>query len=319
MERPTETNHLPQALRETILSEKCVAFIGSGASAGYYPSWPDLINTLCRRCGCDRRVSAGSPEADYLDAAEDAKTSNKRNYHAALLEEFARPVGPVPRIYNVLFYLHFSSYLTVNLDPLLATQSRWAREPCNDHIFAYPRLDRMQMQSRSVQYLHGMIAERQVTSPDTIVLARSEFNEAYCDNSPLMNLLIPTLVNDPIVFIGCLLQEPVMERVFRICKQHQMKRQQIIEDSGLARSEPPKRFIFLPEPTVITDEICDGQEIEQSEMHRQEEHYRSVDIAPVWYPAPGGDHSKLCDMLEEIANLPKASPDYGWNGATDGN
>lgn len=320
MESPIETNQIPRALREAILSKKCVAFIGSGASAGYYPSWPDLINTLCERCGCDRRVSPDSPPGDYPDAAEDAKYSNEGKYHAALLDIFARRVDPIPRIYDVLTYLPFLSYLTVNLDPLLATKWRTARNACDRQIHAYPTLDRKDMGSRSVCYLHGMIAEKQEIPPeDTIVLARSDFAKAYCENSPLKSLLVSTFSNDPIVFVGCQLQEPVMAKVFGICKHHQLERQLIIEKSGKARSEPPKRFILLPQPTVETERESDGEGIAQTKASQLEEHYRSFDIATVWYSAPEGDHSKLCDMLEEIADLQTPSPDYEWNGATDGN
>ena len=74
MSWPVEPPELPPDLQQSIRNGQCVAYIGSGASAGCYDFWDKLVNNLCEHCGSTRRVSIESLSDEYLDAAEDAKT-----------------------------------------------------------------------------------------------------------------------------------------------------------------------------------------------------------------------------------------------------
>jgi len=49
-------------------------------------------------------------------------------------------------------------------------------------------------------------------------------------------------------------------------------------------------------------------------MSAQQTYYSNFDIEPVWYDAPGNNHSALCTALEQLAELPPVKPDYGWRG-----
>jgi len=199
---------IPQELRDLILEGKCVVFIGSGPSTGYL-SWPDLVNTLCERCRSTRRVSEHSPAADLLDAAQDAKESDRDAYFAFLGEHFGRPVANAPIIYDTLLLLPFACYLTVNFDPLLVLKARTSKNPCPGGVHAFPSLDRMQMHKRSIHHLHGLITEGTKPVEGAIVLARDEFDSAYRANSSLMNFLVSAIENQPILFIGCELNSTV--------------------------------------------------------------------------------------------------------------
>jgi hypothetical protein len=165
---------------------------------------------------------------------------------------------------------------------------------------------------QSIHYLHGLIEEGKIPYEDTIVLSRDEFKTAYSNNSNLMNLLVPTFENDPIVFIGCRLQEPVMPQVFSVCKQHQEKRQRAMMDCGRQVSNPPPKYILLPKPEVtnLNGEI----DLKQSQIRLEEEedYYKEMDIISVWYRATGGDHSLLRLALENLARFPPISPHHGW-------
>jgi len=309
-----ENGMIPQKLREVILSKKCFVFIGSGLSSGSYHSWLDLVNSICERCGITRRVTRDSPTDELLYAAQDAKVSNKDAYYRFLGEHFGRSVDKIPVLYDLVLSLPFACYLTFNYDPLLALKARLSNSQCVFPVKAYPSLDRRQMVPRSIHYLHGFIDVGTTPVEGTIVLARDEFAEAYSDNSNLMNLIVPTLENDPVLFIGCGLREPSMPKIFAICKEHQRKRQQIMAESGTPPSNPPARYILLPRPAV-TNEV-DVSDVDQSqiEIDRQQAYYSSLEIEPVWYENRGNDYSSLRNALDQMAGLPAVAPDHGWQG-----
>lgn len=308
----TEQLQMPQELKDAILSKRCVAFIGSGLSAGCYDSWHALVNGLCERCGSDCRVTKDSTADALLDAAQAAKTANSNAYFQFLGEHFGRPADRASLLYDAILSLPFDCYLTVNLDPLLALKGRTASLKCDTSVRAYPSLDRKTMVNRSIHYLHGLIHEHATPSEGTIVLARDEFEAAYGSNSSLMNLLVPTLENDTILFLGCRLREPVMPRVFAICKQHQRVRQKLAVESGSECGSPPRRFIVLPQPQIALDAV-DGVTQDQVRL-KEAAYYKEMDIEPVWYSASDDDHSQLRLALEQLAGLPNILPSYGWQG-----
>ena len=280
---------IPQELKDVILGKECVAFVGSGLSAGCYPSWLELVNSLCERCGSSHRVNDDSPADDFLDAAQYAKDCAEDEYYSFLGETFGRPADNASLTYDALMALPFASYLTVNLDPLLALKGR---RSCPNGPKAFPILDRRDIGNQSVHYLHGFIAEGTRPADGTIVLARSEFNAAYSDTSNLMNFLVPTLENDPIIFLGCRLREPVMPKVFDICKEHQRHRQDILQKQNRP-SKPPPRFILAAMPIVKGEGGKPDEGLSRAEQQQEESRYLSMDITPVWYRASGSDHSQL--------------------------
>ena len=310
----SEQLELPGELRDLVLNGKCTVFIGSGVSSGSYDSWTDLVNGLCKHCGSSLLVSHDSPSDALLDAAQDAKDTDQERYHSVLGEHFGRPAGHASLLYDALLSLPFECYLTVNLDPLLALKCRTSKRPCDTNIKAYPALDRRAMTKRSIHYLHGYIAEGTTPTQGTVVLARSEFEVAYGANSNLMNFLVPTLENDPLVFVGCRLREPTMPRVFSICKQHQKTRMELMADRTRGRTQPPQRFIFLPKPEVMNYRREIDAEQSRAAAKKEESYYSKMGITPVWYGASGEDHSALRFALEQLAELPDIKADYGWDG-----
>lgn len=312
---PNSSTHfqIPRAIRDLIRSQKCVAFVGSGPSSRAYHPWPQLVNALCERCGISHRVSAASPGDELLDAAQLAKDADRAEYFAYLGQHFGRFVEDPPRLYGALFRLPFDSYLTVNLDPLLALES--ARSlPNTPLVKVYPSLDRKSMgrQDRSIHYLHGYIQQGTVPEDGTVVLSRQEFENAYKPDSAIRRLLLSTLAEDPVLFIGCRLHEPVMKGVFDICKQQQQERLRLVRKQG-GTSAPPPRYILLPEITVTTDDgMPDNSHVKEEETTKENAYYEEMEIIPVRYPTPGGQHFLLGAALEDLAELPQVVADYGW-------
>ncbi len=176
----------------------------------------------------------------------------------------------------------------------------------------YKDLDRKVMGNRTSHYLHGLIEEGTTPADGTIVLAHGEFDAAYSKNSNLMRLLVSTLVDDPIVFIGCRLREPVMPKVFNICKEQQRSRQRVLRQQG-RRSKPPPRFILAEMPEVEGEGGQLDEARSREQQQEEERRYRDMDITPVWYR----DHSQLRRALDQLAGLklPRVSPP--WEGGCD--
>ncbi|NQU23891.1 MAG: SIR2 family protein [Candidatus Nealsonbacteria bacterium] len=294
-----------------------MAFVGSGLSAEHYPSWTKLVNDLCERCGSPHRVNDDSHPEKFLDAAQDAKDCAENEYFSFLGETFGRPAENTTLTYRALFTLPFDSYLTVNLDPLVAFEARSECHRCSGGVKAFPSLDRGDIGNRTVHYLHGFIKEGTTPVDGTIVLARGEFDAAYHNGGNVMSFLMPTLENDPIVFMGCRLREPVMREVFGICKEHQRVRQMILRQQG-ERSKPPPRFILLPIPEVKGEGGEPDQERSRSEQQEEDRRFRRMDITPVWYPAPNKKHFRLRYALEELVDLKTPSTSHGWKGDSNG-
>lgn len=303
---------VPEALSQVVRKGTCAAFIGSGLSAGSYPAWPDLVNDLCQACGIDRRVTSESDDSELLQAAQEAKTNDRERYHQRLWETFGGEVLTVPTAYLLLLELPFNCYLTHNFDRILVTGARLPRADCRMPVQVYPRLDRRDVGARSIHYLHGLVPDDIPPVDGQIVLSLSDFNDAYAPNSNLMNFLVPTLENDPVVFVGCELSERFMHHAFAICKEHQRKRQKLIATRGDVPTQPPPRFILLRRPSVVDERDQYNADLSAQKLSERQTFYENMDIQPVWYGGEGSDHSELRRALERLANLPELRLEYGW-------
>lgn len=302
----------PAPLSEVILGGRCAAFIGSGLSASEYPSWPELVSRLCQACGVGPIVNNASSEAELLEAAEQAKARDSVAYHGTLWGIFGGVIPHIPLPYMILLSLPFDCYLTHNFDRLLSMGAVLAARKCKVPPQAYPALDRKDLGGRSIHHLHGIVTEDQAPVDGQIVLARSDFDDAYAANSNLMNFLVSTLESEPLVFVGCRLREPVMSQVFKICKDHQLRRKKLIAVMGGAASGPPPRFILLKKPQLPDPLGKYDADRSEEQMVADEEYYRGMDIQPVWYGGGGPDHSDLQLALQRLADLPALRPNYGW-------
>lgn len=315
MFRPNEDASLPRTLQDSITRGECVAFIGSGVSCGCYDPWDKLVNDLCAWCGSDRKVSPESSAEDYQDAAEDAKQRDVDKYHAFLGNHFGRSINLTSPTYRALLSCPFKSYLTTNFDPLLKleAEARKAEPLCRPGIMAYPHLDRQYIRDRTVYYLHGLIKERSVPTDGSIVLARSEFKDAYNHDSPLRNFLVSTLLEDPICFIGCRLRE--LREVLAVVKEQRTRRIDHLLKVTTAPIQPPVSYILLPYPYRTVVENNDGPTLDEDRMAEEDDFYGEFGITTHRYYTPTEeDHSALRRQFETLAGVRDISVDFGWNG-----
>lgn len=287
------------AIKAAIESRNCIAFIGSGFSRGIYPSWKVLIKSICEACDVGFEEKEAENPDYLLDAAEAALQRNPERYYSTLGNAFGRICNTNP-VYRAIFEIGFKSIITVNFDPLLQQECRVPHSSWS--LRCYPDLDLGIINNRTVYYIHGLIREKEIPGPNSIVLARSEFDRAYKDPDfgETRTFLVEALKRNEICFLGCGLAEPTLPRVFEICK----KQQQAIRDRSGRGGETPLRFILLPALEghlgLDVDSTSAQQTLEQMK-DSEDRHFADFDILVYRYHPRDAQYSGLRHLLEELA------------------
>lgn len=301
-------NQFPQEIADLLNSGACVAFIGSGPSAGIYYSWKELVNYLCQRCGVGTNVTDDRNTKALLAAAEEAKIADENAYYRYIGEHFSRIPATNP-IYPVLLSIPFKSFITVNLDPLLYKAAQTSKQGFN-HLMSYPDLDRDVINDRTLYHIHGIIHEGGLAEPGRIVLSESEFEVAYKADNTLRHFLIPTFKKESVFFIGCRLLEPVMEKIFDICRAQQR------ELESLGGGKPLPKYILLPRVEITSAGIA-GPEPDlkkQAEAENNEvEYYKNLGIDVIRYDPIDKHHTGLRKLFEPLARLRVPPIIFGFN------
>jgi hypothetical protein len=131
---------------------------------------------------------------------------------------------------------------------------------------------------KPIFYIHGHARPNGVPSGQNLVLARSEFDQAY---EGVVGVFVPALLlSYPIVFIGCQLSEPeILEQMRRVQLMHiQIKKSR----DGY---KTPLRFVLLPPIFGKNgrDSDAEGVEVELfRELDTEVLRYNPVDLAKHW-------------------------------------
>lgn len=301
---------LPSEIVSLLRGGDCIAYVGSGPSILCYQSWPVLINSLCSDCGVSVRVGESAQAWELLDAAECAKSASSTTYFATLGKIFGK-IGKTDPLYETLLRIPFKSIITPNLDPLLAHAIRfnddWSR------VMKYPDLDREYIRDRTIYHFHGLICEGEVPTQGDIVLAASEFEEAYGADGLARIFLLETFRRTPICFLGCKLGEPALQEVFEICKVQQATLQ---EKGG---GKLPQRFIFLAREEFTDTRAGEHEQENKRRVNAAETHYADFGMRVWWYDAKDEHHSGLRRSLEQVAEIPAVPLKFGFDqDDTDG-
>jgi hypothetical protein len=233
-----ELYQIASKLNQLIKDRYYVLWAGSGLSipAGY-PDWVKTLEELCLACKVQYLISQ-ERSAEYIIAkAEECKNADVRAYKKTLADLFGRPVVSTRNAYLLLMKLPFKGYVTTNFDPLLLEAAALSKY---NNIYSYPSLNYGMLYEDEcpVFYIHGLARHGDEPIGDNLVLASSDFDEAYDGN--VRNFLESLLTFDPILFLGCRLEEPSIKATFqRVHKIHS----KIQETHGI---ELPERYILLP-------------------------------------------------------------------------
>lgn len=296
---------------ERIRDRNCVAWIGSGFSVeDCYPDWPNGLRHLCEACGIPSLALGETPNADkLLGMAEECKAKNQPMYQQTLAHLYGRrPHTHRPALHH-LMRLGFRGYITTNFDPLLRDV---AETHGGDQLWTYPNLAPSPLggNARPVYYIHGLARLGNKAIGENLVLARSDFEEAYGKRGPVQRFLEDVLAYHSVVFLGCQLKEPVMAAVF--ARVYEILRQ--IEAKGRGRPTP-ERYILLPRSVGKVNESIsmqrpvkqikqDAERDVRDELHEEERRYSDLGIKVFHYdPTKPPQHRAVDEFLESVCKL----------------
>ena len=276
----------------------CFAWVGSGLSKNIgYPEWPKAIEEICNACGIPYLGTSEDKTADNLiNKAEECKSANGALYNQTLARLYGTSMPTTRTAFALLMRLPFRGYITTNFDPLLNEAAAFAG---NRVLQAYPVLYSGNIDSTiSVFYIHGIAT----AAGNNLVLARSDFDNAYATAGLVHALLLTVLTYKSIIFIGCSLQEPVMYEVFK--RVHNIQ-EQIKEVHP--RVVFPQRRALLPYRYVSRKNPLNPAEIireRDSDRERTEhERFSEMDVKIVRYdPLNPALHMEIEEILEQLCN-----------------
>jgi len=243
-----------RGLIQSIESGMCAVFIGAGLSynAGF-PSWKELLerlSALARRWS-GKEILHGN---DYYNWAEECRAAlGEKEYRRFLVEQFGPEAGLVQTTpaYQHLDRVPFTAFVTTNYDACLMNASRLngVQRP----LHTYPKLPAAYLRSEEPHlfHLHGIIhPERPNITANFIILARSDYDQAYNQEDEIASFLYQLITNFDLLFIGFSLEDSFfMDLLERIWGTYRIRRRRL-EDRG-AMLPQRRRYAILPVPEKI--------------------------------------------------------------------
>lgn len=281
---------------------KCIAWIGSGLSKGVYPGWEETVNELCVACGVQSLKSGEQSIADRLiDKAEECKRANLEEYKNTLANLFGRQPVYNRFAFDYLVNLRFlKGIVTTNFDPLLSVT---ATTHGNNDIYAYPSLPVSKIGENScpIFYIHGLARQGHMPNGNNLILARSDFNQAY--NGIVRSFLDQLLTYYDLLFLGCRLKEPAIHDTFQ--RVHDIHMQ--IKSANM---EVPLAQRFILHPTLQRKDLTNStdlkKDLEEEKKHDEEKRFKEMGIEVIPYePRDLQVHGEVEEILESLCNLAK--------------
>jgi len=205
--------------------------------------------------------------------------------------------------------LGFRGYITTNFDPLLVQVEE--THGIGD-LWVYPNfaVASLGKDRPPVFHIHGLARLGDQQRGDNLILARSDFDEAYGPGGIVQGFLEQVLTHHSVVFWGCRLSEPVMYEVFRRVHDILLR----IEQTG--RGAPtPKRYMLAPKPTRrVNKDIAQQTEIDlitqdaerdaESQLLEERRRLSDMGIQAIWYsPNDPPRHRAVDEFLEYLCKL----------------
>lgn len=252
---------LVESLKALISEDRDVmVWIGSGMSMGCgYPDWQTAIEKLCAACIPEKSdLPPSLMVRQKLDWADKCKAANREKYLETLGQLFGNRARYTRTAYSDICACPFRYLVTTNFDPCLE-RARGGMQG----IMSYPQLALLNHGfTNMVVYLHGKARHGEIIDATNVVLANSDFETAYAPTRSLLpGALQQLLISHSTIFVGCGLEEPVLQRIFtKIAAIH--------ADTSLPAR---KKVIIFPERSP---------ELEEREARKM----RKLDIDILRYP-----------------------------------
>ena len=296
-----ELNKVVSKLMPMIEDGNCIVWVGSGLSKNAdYPDWKETVKELCDKCEVISLSKSEEESSEKLiDKAEECKKAEINVYHNTLANLFGRQPIITRFAYQSLMKLPFKAYVTTNFDSLL---SEAGEIEGNEKVYSYPRFPPELGNSHPIVYVHGHARQNNRATGKNLILARSDFDEAYNTIGIVKNFIVHIFTHYPLLFLGCSLTEPVMYEVFQKVHDIHTRIKRNYPDLSL-----PKRYIMLPIQKQVYSEFPD-ENTEQVEWREKDEINRlnKMDIEIIRYePNDWESHGEIEYVLRKLCKYTK--------------
>jgi tetratricopeptide (TPR) repeat protein len=286
------------ALHKHVASRGAVAFLGAGVSAPLYPLWDGLIKELvdaaagaltAEEAATCRRLARESPEEVVEIVRSSLGTAAYREALRDVLRVRADPESgrSWTPVQELVCRCAFKAVVTTNYDPGIVDARIRVRPGASATGFTTWEdelgLDRWRtgdvfgLDELPVLFAHG-----QHNRPDSVVLAATEYRQAYAGKLPLV---LARLLDGHLAWIGFSFAD---QRIAAILREIANRTGTRVSPGG-----PPRHVAVMawdPDVTANDPKI----------LARRAEIAYGAQV--VLYPAPGGDHSALALLLADLVD-----------------
>jgi len=292
-----EIKEIADPLLDLIRTGDCIMWAGSGLSTILeYMDWKLLLRELCHRCKIvplsNEEENSESSVMYFISRAEDCKKNNRDEYFRLLHTHYGEEKIINRDAYHYLMRLPFKAYLTTNFDPSLKKAGR-IQQKTDVNVFPDLNIFKINEGESPIFYIHGLAKKIYDLKNDILVLAESDFEDAY-NKGIVSSFLYYILVYKPVIFIGCRLAEPALIESLKRTVNYQKR---IYENRPF---NPSKKIILLPKLFRKDDSINKIVVPDHTRENQEEKYYRELGIEILRYTKKDEDHSEIEEIFGYI-------------------
>ncbi|MBB3973758.1 SIR2 family protein [Hansschlegelia beijingensis] len=234
------------ALSNEMRSSKIVPFVGAGASAPAYPTWPSLLSKLLEKAQLDGFITdigevALCRSQIISDPLELASTLERRMtksvFRSFIADIFRNSNAHYTASHSNLCKLPTSAFITTNYDDGLEVayaascqkSAFQARATDRSELARWTQGDVFSTERTTVLHWHGTAAD-----PDGMMLTSDDYDQFYSD-SHNTNFIRHLLASRQVLFIGFSFNDPFLSR--------------LAEGSMRSAQTGQRHFAFIGRPT----------------------------------------------------------------------
>jgi len=296
-------------LMDRIRKKECCAFIGAGLSRpARYPSWLELLDTLKTESENCLGTRINDAHLDNYDRAEEYRNILGIDNYRNIIQRELDPENdkqPWLPLHLDLVEMPFVSFITTNYDCIVENAYRRINGLAPIYNF-YPLLPISHLRDRQIYHIHGIIDHsRLLETQDSIVLTRSDFDEAYAQGSNLINLITCLYTELTLFFVGFNVRDPSLMRIIKSSLLEFEKTREIAFERGIGPLKNIKHYALLPFPKKTpTDDhigrriITDENDIEAT--NREDEELQSLGVYTIRYTGDSQNHTQLINVIHDL-------------------
>jgi len=297
-------------LLDRIRNKECCAFIGAGLSRpARYPSWLELLDKLKAESENCLGAKIDDAHLDYYERAQEYRNIlGIDNYRNIIQREFDPENDKQPwlPVHLYLVEMPFISYITTNYDCIIENAYAYIERDLAPIYNFYPLLPISHLRDRQVYHIHGIIDHsRLIETLNSIILTRSDFDEAYAPGSNLIKLITCIYTELTSFFVGFNVRDPWMMRILKSSLSEFEQTRKIAFGRGIGPLKNIKHYALLPyaKKTPTDDHIgrrIITEEIDLDATNREDEDLQSLGVYTIRYTGDSQNHTQLINIIHDL-------------------